>query len=280
MRRTFVLPLALLAGCFYDPPSIADSTADESTGDGGDMNPTTMPPPATTSPADTGPPPDGEGRIVYRQNGRLFLLTLGEGTRDISSELVSLGWAEAGMDPYINISSDGEWLVLDTERAHESCDGWACLAVVRTDLSEGEPLLNNFEAMHPEAGADVAEGGGLVVFSGIGTVNTTDLFVSVREGDFWSAPLLITAESTFEENRHPALSPDGSSVLFDCGDWGDRSICEVGVDGSGFGRGRVPRREPGRSRRRPAPRQLRARRRARLRGELARGVDLVSTGRG
>lgn len=146
-------------------------------------------------------------------------------------------------DNSLNISPDGQWLVLNSERFDDECDGYACLTIAPFDLSSAELVRASGDVVHVDApGVDpfsaIASGGDLIVFPGSEGPNAADLFAIARNGNGWSAPVLLTGDSAYDYNAQPAISDDGSSVVFDCGD-GEyaappAAICEVGTDGSGF----------------------------------------------
>jgi uncharacterized repeat protein (TIGR01451 family) len=75
-----------------------------------------------------------------------------------------------------------------------------------------------------------------VVFSDGGGPHTRDLYIVRKQGGVWTAPILLTAASSFDHNSAPALSPDGTQVIFDAGADASPStaIGEVGVGGNGF----------------------------------------------
>lgn len=169
-----------------------------------------------------------------------------EATPGASPENVSdlLNALEPGQnDNSLNISPDGEWLVLNSERFDDECDGFACLTVAPFDLSSAEVVRADGDAIHVNApGTDpfsaIGSGGDLIVFPGPEGPNAADLFAISRDGNGWSSPLLLTADSPYAYNGQPAISDDGSRVVFDCGD-GEyaappAAICEVATDGTGF----------------------------------------------
>lgn len=178
------------------------------------------------------------GTITYVVDGRAYRIIAQEGMvpEDIGRTLDSL--APGGGDGLLNISPDGAWLVLETERFDPECDGWACLAVIAADLSTGEAIRANGELVHTEGISAVGPGGNLVVYPFADGPHDLDLWAVSRSGDAWGAPILLTENSPYAFNFQPALSDDGSKVVFNCGfaSWGDEgtAICEVGTDGAGF----------------------------------------------
>ncbi len=200
---------------------------------------------AYTLEAIAGAPPAGSapsGHITYGlPGGRVYLVEAAEGATPQDVSLV-LDGVSSGSDLTLNISPDGQWLVLDSERFDIDCAGWSCLAVVRWDLSMGEAVragAGGGEVVHPSQGqVAVASGGDAIVYQQEGVVDRhiTDLFVTTRGVGAWGAPLALTIESPFSWHQNPAISDDGTRVLFQCGndDWDGHAICEVGVDSKGF----------------------------------------------
>ena len=175
-----------------------------------------------------------EGR-VYRVDARERAVP-----EDVS--LAMDGLSEGTKDAYLNVSSDGRWMVLATDRFDPECKGLPCLALVPTDLVTGGAVRVGAEQgrlVRPEPGSlAVSSGGDLVVYQAEGVVSThsLDLLAILRKQDGWGTPTLLTGESKFPWNMNPALSGDASRLLFECGDQEQigHSICEVGADGQGF----------------------------------------------
>ncbi len=142
-----------------------------------------------------------------------------------------------GGDRNLNISPDGEWLVLETERFDPDCAGWSCLAVVAGDLSSGDVIRANGALLRASGEFPViASGGDLVIYSDDGSHNL-DLWAVTRGGGAWGAPVELTTASSYAFNNWPAISGDGAKVVFNCTDEpysGAGAVCEVGVDGTGF----------------------------------------------
>jgi len=130
------------------------------------------------------------------------------------------------VDAWLNISPNGLWMVLETERW--GCGGWACLARVRSDYSEGGLLLTEGHVIHPEGFSAISSDGNTVVWPGQGCgSHTRDLWVSVYSGGEWLTSCL-TGDATTDWNEQPAISDDGTVVLFVCGE----NICSIDVDGT------------------------------------------------
>jgi parallel beta-helix repeat protein len=179
-----------------------------------------------------------EGTITYVFNDSVYRITVQEGAipEDISQALDQL--SPRGGDGALNISPDGEWMVLDTERFDTDCEGWACLAIISADLSFGEAVRANGQIIHPEGISAIASGGEIIVYPYGGGPNEIDLWATTKSGDAWGEPHLITADSPHNFNNMPAISFDGSKVVFNCGPnpYGGEGtgICEVGIDSRGF----------------------------------------------
>ncbi len=92
--------------------------------------------------------------------------------------------------------------------------------------------------VHAEGFSAVSSGANLIVYSAGDGPHEIDLWAVSRAGDAWDAPLLLTMDSPYEFNRQPALSDDGSKLVFNCGPESfsgeGAAICEVGSAGEGF----------------------------------------------
>lgn len=179
------------------------------------------------------------GHLTYSlENGTVFRIeaVAGAEPENISQALDRL--APGSSDGLLNISPDGAWLALVSDRFDPECAGWPCLVIVDRDLSQGEAVRAGDELVHPEDFSAVASGGDLLVYPAQGGPHSQDLWVVNRAGSAWSPARLLTADSPFDYNYMPAMSEDGRSLLFDCGDipYGVEAtaICEVQSDGSGF----------------------------------------------
>lgn len=179
------------------------------------------------------------GTITYTFDGRVYRIAAEEDAvpEDISLALDAL--SPGGGDRQLNISPDGAWLVLETERFDPECAGWSCLAILSSDLSTGDAVRADGQLVHLEGVSAVASGGNMIVYSSNEGPHEIDLWVVVRTGGAaWQAPLLLTADSPHPYNRQPSFSDDGGKLLFNCGSEPYASegaeICEVGSDGAGF----------------------------------------------
>lgn len=191
------------------------------------------PPPAQDAPA------SANGTITYRlPDGPVYRIAAqaGAAPENVSVKLNAL--SAGSEDIWLNTSPDGRWLLLATDRFDSECVGWPCLAMVRADFSVGAAVRANGEVIHPEGFSAVASGGNLIVYPGPGGPHTLDLWAVTRGEGVWGAPVLLTASSPYDFNHQPAISADGSKIVFDCGHqpYGAEgtAICEVGTDGTGF----------------------------------------------
>ena len=182
------------------------------------------------------PPPAQTGHITYLLDGQVYRLAAQDGAapENVSAALDALA---SGPDTWLNISPDGAWLLLSTERFDAQCAGWACLALLPADLSAAETVMAGGAVFHPDYSA-VASGGNRIVMVDGGGTHSRDLFVINRQGAEWSSPLLLTADSPYDYNLLPAISEDGSRVVFTCSSdpyaVQSSAICEVNTDGTGF----------------------------------------------
>ena len=119
------------------------------------------------------------------------------------------------------------------------CDYGQCLAVVSGDLTSFEAVLSNGNPVPAFGTSPITNDGATIVYSSDGGPHDVDLYRIDREGDGWTLPTLLTADSTYDFNDMPALSFDEGRVYFDCGitqypEDGGTDSCSVALDGSGF----------------------------------------------
>jgi len=178
------------------------------------LPPTLAASPSATPAPTTTPATAGRGHITYRLGDAVFRLSASAGAtpENISAALNTLG---AGNDSWLNTSPDGAWLLLSAERFDPGCVGWACLALVRGDLSAGSAISAAGQLVHPDGFGAVAAGGNLVVYPASGGPHADDLWAVARGGGTWGAPMLLTAGSPYTYNAQPALSASGQHVAFD-----------------------------------------------------------------
>ncbi len=176
---------------------------------------------------------DGGERQVFRIEARQDAIA-----ENISLALDNLSPVASYMYTQLNCSSDGAWLVVNTNRFDPGRTDWSCLALVKGDLSSGEAVTAGSNLIHPEGSSDVSSNGTFIVFTGNDGNQIRDLFAISRANinSDWGVPINLTSSSTFGYNQFPSISADGSTVLFSCGNnsYGEASICEVANDGTGF----------------------------------------------
>jgi serine/threonine protein kinase len=180
---------------------------------------------------------DGPGVVTYTSDGQVFRIPAASGgsPENVSQALDAL---QAGEDRWLNVSPDGAWLLLDTTRFDDECSGWSCLAIVPGDLSTGVVVRVDDQVIHPDGFSAIGSGGQVIVFPSQEGPHDRDLWVTAQQGGQWTPPRLLTAASTFTFLAYPALSHDGSRVVFDCSpqrhEEQGTAICEVLTDGTGF----------------------------------------------
>lgn len=172
--------------------------------------------------------------ISYRLNGGdIYELPARSGAqpRDISTALDRL--SARATDDWLNVSPNGAWLLTSTERF--GCRGWSCLARVNGSVTKGAALSAPSGLIHPDGFGAISADGRTVVFPQGGGAHTRDLWVTHLRGNRWTNPQAITNASPQDHNAQPAISADGTHVLFDCstGEPGTSGseVCEVGIGG-------------------------------------------------
>jgi hypothetical protein len=182
-------------------------------------------------------PPYG-AHVVYQaqSNNHLFRIdaTVGAAApEDLSLKLDAFG---TGSDDFINVAPDGDWLLVGGTRF--GCDQ-SCLALVGRDACSAQVVVSGGAPVSASGQAAVASGGNAIVFPLDKTSARRDLFV-IRRADAttWTAPINITATSPGVLNQRPAISADGTKVVFDCvpdpNAVAGTALCEVGLDGQGL----------------------------------------------
>jgi Tol biopolymer transport system component len=194
---------------------------------------------ATRTPAEDTPDTPSQltsdGTIVYSANGQIHKIQNGE----VTNLSETLNMSASGDDGFINISPDGQWLIIETTRFDDDCDGWSCWAVVDSALTTFQVIYLNGQPLHAEGAAAISSGGRTLIFEGDGGSNEIDLYaVQLDDSANGSNPVLLTGDSSYPFNRQPAISDDGERILFGCRTepyGGDGSaICEVNISGEAF----------------------------------------------
>jgi hypothetical protein len=235
-----VLSVAI-AGCLFEVPPVVDEDGetDPTDGDAETGGPGSAGDDTATD--DGTEPTPGEGHLAFVLYGEPHVLGAyaGASLRPLRAELDAL--APGADAPFVQISADGQWLLLSSERFHPECVGNPCLAVLPIDASSAEPLVDPAGApIRMDDGAAV--GGGAadrVVLGAGGGPHATDLWLTERvDAGQWTAPALLTAQSPYAYHGVPTLHPSEPRVAFDCGHepYGapGTAICEVALDGTGL----------------------------------------------
>jgi hypothetical protein len=178
------------------------------------------------------------GHVTFRRaDGHLYRIDtqVDSSPQDISAALDAL--TPGGVDEWLASSADGAQLLASTQRWDPECLSWACLAVVRGDLSSGGAVHAAGAVMHAQGPGAIGRGG-TIVFPMGSDDHAVDLWRLDRSGAQWSAPVRLTGASKYAYNTGPSLSPDETQVVFDCSDQpyatAGTAICGVGLDGSGL----------------------------------------------
>ena len=191
-------------------------------------NPETTPPLTTTGAFEM------VGTLVYYIDGQAHMIRDGEFI-NISTALDAVS---TGEDGFVNLSPDGEWLILETTRFDLECNGWSCWSIVdAATFSNPEVIYIDGQALHAEGAAAISSGGDLIIFEGFDGPNDVDLYAVHRMPDgTWGDVTLLTGASTYPFNRQPNLSADGTRMLFDCRTepYVGGAICEVGTNGEHY----------------------------------------------
>lgn len=189
-------------------------------------------------PAASARPAPPAGHVVFRlADGPLMRITARKGAKpeNLSAKLDALS---EGADRSVNVSSNGRWLVVDSERF--GCDGDPCLALVRADLTSGVRLVPGEDRLRSDSFAAVADDGRSVVYTSSDGPHDVDLWLARRASTTAAkvtTTLLTGGAAAGAYNTFPSIT--GTRVLFNCGTGpeppADRSdVCEVGLDGKGL----------------------------------------------
>lgn len=225
--------VATMAGCSSNTGGQSDADAG---GGGGaaDVVADTV----VDSGSDAGALPTVGGHVYYNVSDDLFRVAAAEGAspENISDALDAL--APGTRDRYVAPSATGEWFVMSSDRG--GCSG-ECLVRVAADLSRIDPVLAGGAEVYPVGVSAISSDGRRVVFAAGGGPHNTDLWLTELEGDAWSAPVLLTADSAYAYNNMPAMDREATHVLFDCGQQpypedGQNDACRVNLDATGFER--------------------------------------------
>lgn len=140
-----------------------------------------------------------------------------------------LAKSNSGEESWINLSSNGEWLLLDSTRLDPSCEGWGCLIYGKRGSSDFKTIkLQDGSVIHPENFSAISNDAKFVIVH-LSQDDGSDLFISKQENNSrWSTLKSLSDSSPSTNNRNPAISADGKEILFECG----KNICLVNSDGT------------------------------------------------
>jgi len=194
--------------------------------------------PAAAEPPDAASSAASPGQVVFRlADGPLMRIRARKGAtpENLSAKLDALS---PGADRAVNVSPDGRWLVLDSERF--GCDGDPCLAIARGDLRSGVRLDPGADRLRSDSFAAVADDGRSVVFTSSDGPHEIDLWLARRASTTTArvtTRLLTGGAAAGTHNTFPSIT--GTKVLFNCGTApeppaGRSDLCEVGLGGTGL----------------------------------------------
>lgn len=184
------------------------------------------------------PLPAGGGWVTFAvqegERARLYRLALTPNAAPEDMTALLDRAAPGQYSEWLNISPDGSWYILSTDRFDPDCDGWPCL-VITQDFATYEVVKPEGAVVHAEYSAIASDGNLIVYTAGEGT-HEQDLWAIRRENGAWQAPQELTSDSPFNVHQPPGLAADGTSVVFGCGDdpYTSSALCEAATDGSSF----------------------------------------------
>jgi hypothetical protein len=155
---------------------------------------------------------------------------------NLSNALTNLG--KTGTDYAVNVSPDGQWMLFDTTRFGGAVGGSLAIIPANNLVAGQQILLNGTDKITPVNGdIAIANGGNLVIYASADGPHEVDLWAAKRVDNVWSTTL-ITNDSTYQYNVQPAISADGTKLLFAAGNSSDahgtEAILEVNADGTGL----------------------------------------------
>jgi hypothetical protein len=189
------------------------------------------------TPSETGATdPDKPLHAYYVDGDDLFRVEARAGAApvNISSALDLL--STGTRDRFASPSLDGAWFAIVSDRG--GCAG-ECLIRVSGDLKTLALVRPGGIDAYVEGMTAMSPNGNTIVYPSSDGPHEIDLYRTDLADGNWSAPILLTAASTYGYNNMPAMTHDGTRVIFDCGaerypESGATDACEVALDGSGF----------------------------------------------
>jgi hypothetical protein len=182
------------------------------------------------------------GIITYTLNGHVYYIQENGSAPPVDVTAKLNRTSTGNGDSQLNVSPNGAWFVMRGRRLASECLDWDCLIVMNAKLSQAYALKAGGQLAHPDGFSAISSDGKTIVYPlGGGPSHQLDLWkITQNAQGVWSAPVVLTASlpARYAWNSQPAISSDGSKVLFDCGPQAyggpGTAICEIGIDGSGF----------------------------------------------
>ena len=181
----------------------------------------------------------GEGFITFRapgaedEPGDIFHMTarIGAVPTNLGRALDQITGVN-GADTSVTLSPDGQWMVLHTNRFSAGGDDFQLAVYQVNNLGGGALVAFDDGPVQPLGKSVIASGGDLIIFESDEGPHESDLWAAVREEGVWSK-VLLTGESSYDVNTSPAISDDGTKILFTGGTAeGGEAILEVNTDGT------------------------------------------------
>ena len=179
------------------------------------------------------------GVVTYTLNGQVFRLQTQTGAVpfNVTKKLNQITPGRG--DGRLNISPNGQWLVMDAQRFDAECTGWPCLVVMSRAMTDVQVVRAAGQLIHPEGFSAIASAGDMIIYPAAGSSHALDLWKVTRDtAGNWGTPTVLTESSPYAWNSQPAISSDGSRLVFDCGTvpYGGpgTAICEVEMSGKRF----------------------------------------------
>lgn len=113
-------------------------------------------------------------------SGRVYRIQVKNGAKpkDISKALNKL--SKGTRDGRLNISPNGAWLILETDRFDAKGTGETALAIVTGNLRKGGSVHSKGDLIHPAGFGAVSSDGNLIVYPGDDGPHHRDLWAVVR----------------------------------------------------------------------------------------------------
>lgn len=185
---------------------------------------------------------EGEGFITFRapgvegEPGDVFHMAarIGAIPTNLSRALDQVA-GKAGAEASLTLSPDGQWMVLHTNRFGGNGDAYELAVYPVNNLGAGELVAFDGGPVQPLGKSVIASGGDLIIFESDEGPHESDLWAAARDGAGVWSKVLLSGDSTHGVNTTPAISDDGTKILFTGGTAeGGQAILEVNTDGTGI----------------------------------------------